>query len=201
MYKTIIIILTLLLLYGCSRTINTVTYYMLDFPVELRNENEEPVSNEVCEVLPVQIAEVYSQQRIALRKRSHEIIYYHYHQWAENPDVNIGRLVQKMLNSTELFNRVSDRVWNISPRYQLTIAINSLEVIEGEDSLFAHIDMDLELLDREKNKIAVVYGFDHRIGLEEWDLNDVSLVLSEQLRNELNTFAYKIRVYLISQKL
>jgi len=174
---------------------------MLDFPVESRSENEEPVSDEVCEVLPVQIAEVYAQQRIALRKRSHEIIYYHYHQWGESPDVNIGRLVEKMLNSTGLFNRVSDRVWNVSPRYQLSTSINNLEVIEGEDSLFAHINMDLELLDKGKNKIAVVYSFNHRIGLEEWDLNDVAFVLSEKLRDELNTFAYKIRVYLISQKM
>lgn len=199
MKNILIIFSALILLYSCSKTINSVTYYVLDFPIEMRQDNEETLTSEVCEVLPVRIAEVYAQQRIALRKRSHEIIYYHYHQWAENPDENIGRLIKNKLNSEGLFNQVSDRVWNVSPRYQLFVGINNLEVIEGDDSLYAHINIDLELFDKNRNKVAVIHSFDHNYGLEDWDLNDVAMEMSSILRDELNTFSYKIRVYLISQ--
>jgi len=199
MRKIFLLVFTFLFLYSCSKTVNTLTYYVLDFPVDIRNENNDPVTADVCEILPVQVAETYAQQRIALRKRSHEIIYYHYHQWGESPDVSISRLIQKKLNSDGLFDRISDRVWNVSPRYQLFTMINNLEVIEGDDSLFAHINVNMELFDKFDSKIAVIHGFDHSIGLEEWDLNDVSMTLSTVLRDELNTFSYKIRVYLISQ--
>lgn len=199
MKKIVLIIFAFVILYGCSKTVNKLTYYVLDFPVDIRSETDDTVTEDVCEILPVQVAEAYAQQRIALRKRSHEIIYYHYHQWGESPDVNISRLIQKKLNSDGLFDRISDRVWNVSPRYQLFTSVNNLEVIEGDDSLFAHINLNLELFDKQKNKIAIIHGFDHTVGLEEWDLNDVSMTLSAVLRDELNTFSYKIRVYLISQ--
>jgi len=199
MKKIILVLFTVILLYGCSKTVNTQTYYVLDFPVEIRQDDQQTLTADVCEILPVQVAETYAQQRIALRKRSHEIIYYHYHQWGESPDVNISRLIQKKINSDGLFDRISDRVWNVSPRYQLFTRVNNLEVIEGEDSLFTHLNINMELFDKEKNKIAVIHAFDHSSGLEEWDLNDVTMTMSTVLRDELSTFSYKIRVYLLSQ--
>ena len=199
MKKLAFIITLILFLYGCSRTINTLTYYILDFPVAINQNDTERLSNDVCEILPVQVAEAYAEKRIALRKRSHEIIYYHYHQWGESPDQNISRLIQKKLNADGLFESISERVWNVSPRYQLNTRVNSLEVIEGEDSLFAHISITLELYDKKISEIAVVHDFDDKLGFEEWDLNDIALGMSDLLKNELSTFSYKIRVYLISQ--
>jgi ABC-type uncharacterized transport system auxiliary subunit len=199
MKKIIYALLLLLILIACTKTITSVTYYILDFPTEIRKEGESSLTNDVCEILPVQIAEVYAQQRIALRKRSHEIIYYHYHQWGESPEVNISRLIQKKLSSDGLFDHISDRVWSVSPRYELSVHVNNLEVVEGDDSLFAHVNIDMELFDRQKSKTAVMHSFDHSIGLEEFDLNDISMAMSTILRDELNTFSYKTRVYLISQ--
>lgn len=198
-HKIILVCVTIFLI-SCARTINEITYYVLDFPIPVKGDTKETVTNDVCEILPVQIADVYARQRIALRKRSNEIIYYHYHQWGENPDENVSRLIQKKLSSDALFSRISDRIWNVSPRYQLLTRINNLEVIEGEDSLFAHINMDLELFDKKTDKIAVTHEFNDIKGLEDWDMNEIVMLMSSMLKDEINLFSYKIRVYLVSQK-
>jgi len=187
---------------ACTKTINSPKYYVLDFPVNtFENKSVESISRDVCEILPVQVTEVYSQHRIALRKRSHEINYYRYHQWAESPDLNIGRLIQKKLNSDALFARISDRIWSVAPRYQLSCQINQLEAVEGEDSLQAHISLKLEFFDRIKKQVVVDHSFDRTQALEEWDLNYMAFALSEILKRDLERFSNKIRIYLVNENL
>ena len=183
----------------CTRTINTPRYYVLEFNTLPLSDSTITVCNDVCEVLPTQVSEVYARTRIALRKRSHEINYYQNHKWAESPDVSINRLIQKKLTSDALFARVSEEVWNIAPRYQIISYVNNLEAFEGEDDLFAHINLKMELYDKEKRQVVVIHEFDHNQVLEEWDLNFMAIAVSYILRNELNSFSGKIKSYLQTQ--
>ncbi len=201
--KTVFLLFTLTILFlACTKTVNSPKYYVLDFPVQtFENKKVESISRDVCEMLPIQVTEVYAQHRIALRKRSHELNYYRYHQWAESPDLNIGRLIQKKLNSDALFSRISDRIWNVVPRYQLNSQINQLEAIEGEDSLMAHISLKLELFDRVKKQVVVEHSFDRTKPLEEWDLNYLAREISEILKKDLERFSNKIRIYLVNENL
>lgn len=196
MKKIFALILVFLFVSNCTRNITTPRYYVLEFATPPHNDSTITLTKDVCEVLPTQIAELYGQQRIALRKRSHEINYYHYHKWAESPDVNISRLIQRKLDSAALFARVSEEVWNIAPRYQLTSYVSHLEAVEGEDDLIAHLNIKMELYDKEKRQIAVIHEFDHNQALEEWDLNYMALAMSEILQTELNSFSNKIKTYL-----
>lgn len=184
---------------NCTRNVTTPLYYLLDFDTPAFNDSTITLTNDVCEILPTRVSEVYDQHRIALRKRSHEINYYFYHQWAESPDVNIGRLIKKKLSSDALFARISEEVWNIAPRYQISSFVNNLEAVEGEDDLIAHINLKLELYDKQKKRLAVVHEFDQNQALEEWDLNYLALAMSEILKSELNSFSVKIRTYLESE--
>lgn len=199
MNKFIVFLVIFLFIGNCARNITSPRYYVLEFETLPHNDSTKSVCNDVAEILPTQVSEAYSQQRIALRKRSHEINYYRNHKWAEGLDLSISRLIQKKLISDALFARVSNEVWNIAPRYQITCNVVHLEAVEGEDDLFAHINMKMELYDKEKRQIAVIHEFDHNQILEEWDLNDMALAMSEILRNELNTFSLKIRNYLEEQ--
>jgi len=200
MKKFLTVIFAITLLYSCTRTVNTLKYYVLEFPIRsLENEYKSTVSPEVCEVLPIQISEAYSQHKIAVRKRSHELNYYHYHQWAESPDLNISRLIIKKLSADALFSRVSEHIYNESPRYQLNSIINTLEAVEGEDSLFAHISIKLELFDRDAQKVVVNKNFDRSDALEEWDINYFAFATSNILNEELTAFSKKIKIYLASE--
>jgi cholesterol transport system auxiliary component len=202
MKKVFYLFIAVVLFSACAKTVTTPKYYVMDFPVKtFDNKTVETISRDVCEILPVQVTEVYSQHRIALRKRSHEINYYRYHQWAESPDLNIQRLIQKKLSSDALFARISDRIWSVAPRYQLSAYINQLEAVEGDDSLMAHISLKLELFDRIKKQVVVVHTFDKTRPLDEWDMNMFALKMSEILKRDLERFSNKIRIYLVNENL
>ena len=191
---------SLIMTQACSKKVITRRYYVLDSPSTADSlMNIKPLTNAICEILPVSVPPAYAQHRIAVRKRSHEINYYHNHQWAESPDQNIARLIQKSLESAQIFARVSDRIWTVAPRYQLNTFINHIEAIEGEDSLFAHISVELEIRDRTTNKVIVMHSFDRQLGYEDWDLNLLSQGMSIILQEEIGSFADKIRVHLVAQ--
>jgi ABC-type uncharacterized transport system auxiliary subunit len=190
-----IIFLLFFVFSGCTKSINTPRYYVLEFDAA-QPEITKPVVKDLCELLPVRISEVYAQHRIALRKRSHEINYYHYHKWAESPDINIERLIQKGLNRHRLFSNIAVDIWNATPGYQLNSTVHYLEVVEGEDDLIAHLSMSFEIFSRHNNEVVVTHFFDEHKVLEEWDLNMMSLEMSAILKEELDAFAMKIRDYL-----
>lgn len=193
--------MTLLLIFSfftfCTKTINSPKYYVLEFDVE-QVQNADVLVKEVCEIFPVRVSEVYAQHRMAIRKRSHEINYYHYHKWAESPDVNLERLIQKKLDAEGLFLKVSNDLWNVTPRYQLYSTVNYLEAVEGEDDLFAHISMSFEIFDKEKREVILTHTFDESQPLEDWDLNLMSMAMSTILQNELSSFSNKIKNYFIN---
>ncbi len=192
-------LILILFISNCTKNVTSPRYYILEFDTLPYKDSTITLVKDVCEILPTQVSEVYAQHRIALRKRSHEINYYHYHKWAESPDVNIRRLIQKKLSSDALFARVSEEVWNLIPRYQLNSYVRHLEAIEGEDDLIAHFGLKLELYDKEKRQVVVVHEFNHNKVLEEWDLNLMALAMSEILLDELNSFSAKIKTHLESE--
>lgn len=198
------ILFTVILVVGltsCAKEIITRKYYMLDFPVDsLKTENSESLTADVLEILPVQVNEVYAQHRIAVRKRSHEITYYHYHQWGESPDQSIARLTESRLKVANVFADVSERIWNTSPRYQLLTYVDRMEVVEGEDSLFAHLKIKYEVFDRDIKKNVVIHEFDRSEGYADWDINLIAEGMSRILSSELGLFADKIRNYLINDQ-
>jgi len=199
MKTPVILIITFLFIANCSKNVITQKYYVLDFTIQASDTVQvAPLTKDVLEVLPVQITETYARHRIAVRKRSHEITFYNYHQWAESPDQNIGRLVQKQLDNAHLFARVSDRIWNVAPRYQLNTFITHVEAVEGDDSLFAHLSIDLEIIDRTLNRVVVSHSFDRQIGYEDWDLNFLAQGMSVMLKEETNAFIDEIHLYLTS---
>lgn len=197
MKKILLLFVLYSILISCTKEIKARKYYMLDFPVNQQVLTKvAPLTEDVLEILPVQVAEVYAQHRIAVRKRSHEITYYHYHQWGESPDQSIARLTESKLLLENLFADVSERIWNTSPRYQLQTFVERMEAVEGDDSLFAHLKIKYELFDRSLKKNVVIHQFDQSIGYEDWDINLISEGMSQLLSGELEIFAEKIRTYL-----
>jgi ABC-type uncharacterized transport system auxiliary subunit len=201
MKKILFAVIVVIGLASCAKEIIARKYYMLDFPVDsLKIKNVAPLTEDVLEILPVQVTEVYAQHRIAVRKRSHEITYYHYHQWGESPDQSIARLTESRLQVANLFADVSERIWNTSPRYQLQTFVERMEAVEGDDSLFAHVKIKYEMFDRNRKKNIVIHEFDRSVGYEDWDINLIADGMSRILSSELGVFAEKIRQYLLKDQ-
>ncbi len=163
MNKYMVIILSALLFTGCAGEQRAIKYYTIDsfaigLPDTVKIGTSTPLPY-VVEVLDFSIAGPYNDARIALRTDSHELQYYHYHQWAETPGAAVRYFVWRMLNEAEVFEVCQLRVAVSAPQLIVTGAVNQLERMDVGGEAGAHVNAVLQLVDVRENRILVSHDF------------------------------------------
>ena len=182
----------------CGTKTITRKYYMLDFPPVADSVlTSAPLTDGSCEIKPANIPPAFSQYRIAVRERSHEISYYTSHQWAMEPSELITDLVRSKVKSSNLFKYISESSWRELPKFQVVTQINELEAIKVGDDLAAHISGRMELVSTEDKSTVVYHDFNHREILEQKDINLLADQLSIILFQEINIFLIQVKNYLL----
>jgi ABC-type uncharacterized transport system auxiliary subunit len=156
---------------------------------------DRPLTSQICEIATVKMPPAYAQHRIAVRKRSHEISYYQYHHWAMAPEEILSNLIEKRVQSANIFTSVSRFMWEIIPDFQINSSVYQIEAIDKDDRLHAHLNMRLDLISQDKNIMAVTHQFDKMVPLNEHDLNLFARTLSSILQDEISIFAEKMKMY------
>jgi ABC-type uncharacterized transport system auxiliary subunit len=186
---------------ACSKKVITRRYYVLDSPSTADSlMNIEPLTNAICEILPVSVPPAYAQHRIAVRKRSHEITYYQYHHWAISPSTILTNLLEGQLRSASIFMRIATSPWRELPDYQVSTTVYRIEAYEEEDDFYARFDMRLELVENQNKKIVSSHQFSRSVFLEERDLNLLASTLSSIFYEEVSIFSDKIKIFFAEQK-
>lgn len=186
----------LILLLSCAKTVQNNRYYLLEYNTTPKNILETPLTQESCEIFTVQVSDVYASHRIAVRTRSHEVDYYHYHQWAQSPALNIGQLVHAHIQKKNLFKQFAARIWNVSPRYQIYCTIQHMEVVDKETHLEAHFNMQLELFDRQTEQVVAKHYIDKSEPLANKDMNLFARKVSAFLKTGTEQFITEIESHL-----
>lgn len=203
MKKQIFLFLIALFLFqACGKKVITRKYYVLEFPPKADStEVVTPLTKDVCEILPMRMSPAYAQRRIAIRKQSHQINYFNYHQWAENPNEVVMNLIEKELQKSHIFGQISSTIWNVVPQYQLSVQVFQIEAVEIEEGeiLNAHFHGRFDLYDRANNRIAVVHNFNKYRFLEVRDINLLAKELSNILYDETHNFIERSSRYIIEQ--
>lgn len=193
----ILFILAALILQSCSSKSIIRKYYLLEIPLEQKIENStSTISPDACEVVVPEMTAAYGQHRIAVRRRSHEISYYQYHEWAMRPGEVIGNMFLDHLKNAGLFSEVSNIVLRTVPRFRAFCEIKQLEAIEGDDLLSAHLNIRFRLFDRALERTVVDWGFDQTQPLEEKDINLFAASSSRLLEQAFSGFESQIEKYL-----
>ncbi len=202
MNKFLLIILSILFMtQACSKKVITRRYYVLDSPSTVDSSlNFTPLTNAICEILPVSVPPAYAQHRIAVRKRSHEITYYQYHHWAISPSKILTNLLEGQLRSTSIFTRVATAPWRKIPDYQVSTTVYRIEAYEEEDDFYARFDMRIELVENQNKNIISSHQFSRSVFLEERDLNLLASTLSRIFYEEVSIFSDKITIYFTEQE-
>ncbi len=189
-----IMLFSLLMMQACGKKVIIRKYYILDLPsVADTTLNIKPLTIATCEILPVSVPPAYAQQRIAVRKRSHEIAYYQYHHWAISPSKILTNLLEKQLQSTSIFTRVATAPWSEIPDYQVSMTVYRLEADEQEDDFYARFDVRLELIENQNKNIVLSHQFNRSVFLEDRDLNLLASTLSGIFYEEVSIFSDKIK--------
>ncbi len=199
--KTILFVfLIAVVMIGCGKRAIIRQYYVIDFPVlsDSTQLAQPPLSDKICEVLPVRVSPAYAEKQIALRTDSHELKYYVYHFWAVKPENAFANLIENYLQSKRLFTLISSQLWKTHPDYEISTRIYHLEAVKVNKHLNAHLHLDIELTDTRNHQTVVVHSFDKYAPLPKRKVNLFAAVISQMLHRELDVFSQKIRAYLLS---
>jgi len=172
-------------------------YYILELPEQSASFADSTVlTKKICEILDTEIPPAFAQLRIAVRKRSNEISYYQYNYWAMNPSDNLAFLLTRQVEMAKLFARSTRGLLKQVPDYQIKSKVYNLEVLDIEDIYYAHLQMEMDLIEYDSRKILVSHSFDKTKALTERDLNLFASQLSIIFDQETIQFIRKIRTYL-----
>ena len=196
-YYLVILLLSIILIQSCSKKVVTRNYYILEFPVQNEEiQRSKPLVNESCEIFAVNIPPAFSQSRIAVRTRSHEISYYQNHLWAVAPGDLIVQLIETYMQEENIFTKASQSIWKEVPIYRIYPYVQQIEAQDIDDELYAHLKMKIDLFNSSDNSIVVSHQFERKEMLEERDINLLAESLSKILQEELQQFSDKIKTEL-----
>ncbi len=194
-FKNILfLMLSLIVMSGCAgqkRILNK--YYLIEKPEgnDFNLDLSQTAIPEYCEIATAEIYPAFASQKIAVRNKTHEIVYYSFHQWAVRPDESLTLLMEDYLTRNVVFKGVSTRFWKVTPAYHLKTTVYKLEIVDAEGKLFAHLALEWRLLNT-KNELLVLHHFDHLEPLSQKDINLFARTVSSVFLKELSTFGGKI---------
>jgi ABC-type uncharacterized transport system auxiliary subunit len=192
------ILLAAFMVQSCSKKAITRKYYMLELPIMADSVlTRTALTDGSVEIRPALVPPAFSQYRIAVRERSHEISYYSSHHWAMEPGELVTGLVKQKIKRSNLFPTITESSWRAMPKYQIITRVDQIEAMKIGDDLAAHVAGRFELLYAETKETIVYHEFDHRQILEEKDLNLMAEEQSKILNQEINTFLILVKNHLV----
>jgi ABC-type uncharacterized transport system auxiliary subunit len=187
-----LIIIVLIALWGCSSNKTLTTkYYVIEKPAAQDSliVQADTSLNAYCEIEPVELYPAFAVQQIANRTKSHEIVYYNYHQWAVRPERFFTLMLQEYFIDNKLFAGAATRFWRINPDYKLQTTIYQLETTNQGKQLAAHIAFRMSLISTEESQLICEHRVDRTELLAENDLNYFALTVGKIFTQEMNKFS------------
>jgi len=194
--KTLLLIALVVGGQSCGERTLIRHYYILEAQEDsLQVFQDSSNSGGICEILRVRVPPAYDQQRIAVRRRSHEISYYQYHYWAMNPADNLTGLLEKEIRRSQIFTFASSGNLNMVPDYQISSQVYKLEVEDINDQFQVSLEMRMEFIEYSSGNSVLMHRFERKKALEDRDLNLFASELSQIFQEETSQFILKITSY------
>lgn len=196
--RTTKVILVLLIvgigLSSCSKKVMIRRYYVLESPAAIQQQDfgiDKAFPYRV-DIRDFRVAKAFDQTRIAIRSESHELNYYFYHHWAVRPASAISDLVYYFIDRAGIFISCSSE-YSLNPDYLVTGLVHSIERIQTEDSVAAHIHATFQLINAKSELEVLRYEFDRSVVLtKDKSMNKFAGAVSDILCQETEKFVRKM---------
>lgn len=189
------IVYTMLLIFLASCSIKSVKeYYIVSYlpePESLERFNVEglPIDAKV-EVQNFEMNRIYDRNSIVVRESLHKLSFDQKNNWALRPDRSLPELLIYHINSAGIFKECKSDYVLSRPDYYITGVINNIEIYNGETSVLAHLNVVLEL--RDKNRaILVSHHINEKRDIRRYDITFFVKTLGELLRDGGHDFIVK----------
>ena len=184
------LIVTMVLLVGCSSSADTVRYYLIE-PVSLADATNGGDTS--IEIVDLEIPQYLERLQIASRRPDSQLVFASTHQWGESLRKNLTRALARNLTNLLGTAAIGTPVNRLSslPDYRLTVYIERFE--RGADG-YVHLLARWQLIHRETSETVVnssnEYTSESRI--DSWDFAGTVFAMSELLGEFSQTIARQI---------
>lgn len=199
LYKVILCFLffTFNIYWSCGNNSVIQRNFVLEYNYSVEDNNNFPSDclsfPFVVRVDHFNISKAYDQDRIALRTKSNEIVYYYYNNWAENPSSAIRYFIWEKIKESNIFKATVLNDIEIAPQFVIGGTISQIERVAYDDRHAAHIKMILEFIDQNSGKTIVLHQFDRSSDINEnASMNTFASKISRILNEECNNFLKKV---------
>lgn len=146
-------------------------------------------------ISPVQIAEPYKEQRIAIRRESHELIYYLYHFWADKPAEMATALIADVVEQAQLFRSIT-RSSSVPSDVMVSTRLTVLERVKDSQGEAVHVAGIFELNYLPSRTPLISYPFERQVRLrKDKTMNGFARLLSKALFDEAEEFVFRMADY------
>lgn len=201
-YGTLVVLLMLIVIMACGRKSMVRKYYLIEMPAlaDSAQWHNEPQGAATCEIREVEVNPVFAGNDIALRRQSHEVTYYRYHQWAVKPAELVSTILVNYLENQGLFDKVHPRFWGETPDYALQTRIKQLELVEENKLLAAHLHIEFILFKNGSDQQVVSHKADRYVPLKKRNINLFAAEISSILMQEVRTLSERIAEKMMAEQ-
>ena len=184
------LIVTMVLLVGCSSSADTVRYYLIE-PVSLADATNGGDTS--IEIVDLEIPQYLERLQIASRRPDSQLVFASTHQWGESLRKNLTRALARNLTNLLGTAAIGTPVNRLSslPDYRLTVYIERFE--RGADG-YVHLLARWQLIHRETSETVInssnEYTSERRI--DAWDFAGTVFAMSGLLGEFSQTIARQI---------
>ncbi len=151
------------------------------------------------EVQNFEMNRIYDRNQIVIRESLHKLSFDERSHWALRPNRALPELVMYHINSAGLFKECKTDFLLTRPDYYISGIINNIEIYSGESAVLAHLNVVLELRDRDRN-IVVSHKINEKKDIKRHDITIFVKTVGELMRDGTHEFMIKIVNHFTSSK-
>lgn len=136
---------------ACGASGPPTRYYALNLP------RSPPAAERLAHtavLMPIRAGEIAGQGRIVYRESPHEVGFYEYHRWAEDPEDSVADALASELLARGTFASVTPFDGRTQADFILRGELRRIEEIDYEGPVKASVEISLELVDADTSRVV-----------------------------------------------
>ena len=136
---------------ACGASGPPTRYYALNLP------RSPPAAERLAHtavLMPIRAGEIAGQGRIVYRESPHEVGFYEYHRWAEDPEDSVADALASELLARGTFASVTPFDGRTQADFILRGELRRIEEIDYEGPVKASVEISLELVDAATSRVV-----------------------------------------------
>lgn len=153
----------------------------------------KPLIDKIIMVEETATDDIYNDYRVVYRESPYQLNYYSYQFWAKKPGKLVRDVILEYFRGNRLFKQTIGRFSEGNPDLLIRATVHIIEEIDLSYTWFAHLKMDIQVKDFKTDKQILFHSFNRRKQLPVKKVEQLPVVLSSILREELDIVIEKLK--------